>query len=171
MDIIQMKESVPFLSHFDDQDLYRILRFSRQVSFETSTFLFQQNEPSDGVYFIYSGKVEVFVTDNSRKVLKLLILPEGSIVGEIGFMDKKNRTASVRALENTKALALYRDEFSRLEELYPTLSLKIRMELGKVVAERIRICDKLLVNHSMIKINENFMLNLSKKFVTPNPQK
>lgn len=160
-----MKNEKPernFFRDFKQPDILTFIKFIKKCYFNKGEIIFHQKDRSDNFYIIYSGKVEVFATDIHNEKIKFITLDKGNIIGEIGFLDGKERTATVKALSETHALMLSYDSFVRIEEDFPDLAMLIHKELGKILAERLRMCDKLLINHSMVKINENFLLNLIK---------
>jgi CRP/FNR family cyclic AMP-dependent transcriptional regulator len=154
------KVQIKFFREFQEADILNFIKFTKQCYFKEGDIIFNQNDKSEMFFIIYSGKVEVFATDIKEEEIKFITLGAGNIIGEIGFLDGKKRTASVKALADTHALMLSYTAFIHIEEDLPYLAMLIHKELGKILAERLRMCDKILINHSMVKINDNFLLNL-----------
>jgi CRP-like cAMP-binding protein len=65
-------------------------------------------------------------------------LGPGSVLGEIAFFDGKPRSASVRALTDTELLRLSADAFEVLSTRHPDVGRKILLDLGRVLALRLR---------------------------------
>jgi CRP-like cAMP-binding protein len=158
----KQKKQIKFFRDFSESDIMDFIKFTKQCFFNSGDYIFHQNDSSDEFYIIYSGSVEIFATDINQEKIKFITLDSGNIIGEIGFLDGKARTASVKAVADTHALKLSYNSFIRIEEDFPELAMLIHKELGRILAERLRMCDKILINHSMVKINENFLLNLIK---------
>ena len=64
--------------------------------------------PSDAMFFIAAGEVEVMVQPAP------IILQEGDFFGEVGLLQHSLRTATVRALTQVRLLVLEVDDFHRL---------------------------------------------------------
>ncbi len=160
-----MTKSIPitFFYNFNEDEILRFIITSKKLNFTKDEYIFKEGDESNQVYIIVSGNVEISAQDPTDKKIKLINLQAGSIIGEIGFIDGKQRTASAKIIEDTQVLAYSRETFSELEQNYPEIALKILKELGKIVTKRLRMCGNNLVNHPMLKINENFLFNLKEK--------
>ena len=72
---------------------------------ETGKYLFREGDPPDAMYVIKSGKLAIVKSKGSSEIILAEIGP-GAMVGEMAFFDNKARSASVRALKDTEAIAL-----------------------------------------------------------------
>jgi MFS family permease len=96
--------------------------------FGTGADIVTQGAEADGFYVIQEGRVEVFV-DGSRRREE----GPGEYFGEIALLRGGRRTATVRALEPVRVLALARDDF--LEGI--GAHVRSAREAEAVVAERL----------------------------------
>ncbi|MBW2622599.1 MAG: cyclic nucleotide-binding domain-containing protein, partial [Deltaproteobacteria bacterium] len=71
--------------------------------------IFEEGNAGDWIYTILSGEVEVYKMVGGKKVVIDLLI-EGDILGEVSFIDKKNRSASAKARGQTK-LGIYDQDF------------------------------------------------------------
>lgn len=97
--------------------------------------LFKEGEPGQELYFILEGSVEV-----SRAGQPITHLTEGDIFGEMALFEKKPRSATVKAAEPLKVLALTETHFRMIFQLHPSWSL----QLIRGFALRIANCYELL---------------------------
>ena len=89
---------------------------------------------SDCAYIIDSGKVEVSkILQNGEKQI-ISLLKENDIFGEMGLIDGKPRSATVKALSKSKVTVLTQECFNSLEDLNP----QALMPLLKVLTARVR---------------------------------
>jgi len=65
-------------------------------------------------------------------------LPKGTVFGEMAFFDREPRSATVQATTSGTALRLTREAFERLAAWRPVLARRMLLELGRVVALRLR---------------------------------
>lgn len=97
------------------------------------SLLFAAGEPGDAAYLIVSGRLEIFL-ERPEGDLVLAHRGPGEIVGEMAILDRRPRSASVRALEDSALVAITEQQLAhRIAETDPIL----RMCLG-VVLERYR---------------------------------
>ncbi len=75
--------------------------------------LFEQGDPADAVFVIDSGEVEVYRPAGDGGEERLAVLGPGRYFGEIGPLLKLPRTASVRALVDTRLTGMGLREFRR----------------------------------------------------------
>ncbi len=95
--------------------------------------LFAAGEMGEAAYLVVSGRLEIFL-DRPEGALVLAHRGPGEIIGEMAILDKRPRSASVRALEDSALVIVTEQQIAhRIAETDPIL----RMCLG-VVIERYR---------------------------------
>ena len=108
------------------------LSFSPMDHFECASppfDLFREGDAGDAVYLIVRGKVRVFVGGGERPEQVLNELGPGACIGEMAVLDREPRSATVRALERTRALRVPGDGFKRVMGERPEMSEAIVAEL------------------------------------------
>jgi CRP-like cAMP-binding protein len=80
--------------------------------------IFHENDPGGSMFIIQSGKVEVSVTRNKRKVV-LATLGKGAIFGEMSLIDHHPRSATVTAVTDVKCIEMSRMLFEKRMEQVP----------------------------------------------------
>jgi CRP-like cAMP-binding protein len=156
-------EPINFFSDFEEDEILRFILNSDKRNLSKDQFVFKEGDNSAEFYIIISGEIEISAQDPTDKKIKLITLRSGSIIGEIGFIDGNNRNATAKVISDAQVLAYSKQAFAELEKNYPQIALKILKGLGKIVTSRLRMCGSNLVNHAMLKINENFLFNLKDK--------
>ena len=68
------------------------------VSFEKKSAILAQGEPTDGLYFIQNGKVQLSVVSENGKEATLGILGVGDFLGEGGLAGEAHRMSSAVAM-------------------------------------------------------------------------
>jgi cyclic nucleotide-binding protein len=87
--------------------------FHYQV-FHPGEVIFREGEPASCAYFIDKGEVEVSRMDNGREQA-VARLSGGDYFGEMGLLsDRTTRSATVRALAETRVAVVGRDNFLRM---------------------------------------------------------
>ncbi len=99
------------LSHLAPKQVRELLHYIKPVEFKAGDILIKEGTEGDDVYLIESGKVEVTKRDSPNFNAQL---GRGDLVGLIAVVSKVPRTATVRALEHTKALRIDGATFMRM---------------------------------------------------------
>jgi predicted acylesterase/phospholipase RssA/CRP-like cAMP-binding protein len=91
---------------------------SVMTSVASGEWLFREGDPSDHLYFVVSGRLEVVVeSPNGSRRHRLLYA--GDVVGELGVLTGARRSLSVRALRDSELLRTGRSAIEALYEEAP----------------------------------------------------
>jgi len=85
----------------------------KQVKHTAGDIIFKEGDPSDFVYKIVSGEVEVFMEAGGKTVI-LGLMRAGEFIGEMGIVDDQPRSASARAKNQVSMIIYEENEFLRL---------------------------------------------------------
>ena len=85
----------------------------KQVKYKGGDIIFKEGDPSDFVYKIVSGEVEVFMESGGKPVI-LGLMRAGEFLGEMGIVDDQPRSASARAKNQVSMIIYEENEFLRL---------------------------------------------------------
>lgn len=127
-------------------DLERVLEHATCARGET---IFALGEPGDSLYIVGSGKIELFVKDNSGAKITLTVCEPGEIFGELSLLDGGARTASATALEESHLMVLSREELLAFLRRHPEAALTMLTTMG----QRIRSADEMLRRRVSRNIN------------------
>jgi CRP-like cAMP-binding protein len=110
-------------------------------TYNDGEIIFCQNEPSNEVYVLKSGRVRISkIVDN--KEIQLFIMMPGDIFGEMSLIENKTRSATAIALEDSDLLAIKRENFETMSQKEPQLMARII----SLLSERIWNANKLILN-------------------------
>jgi CRP/FNR family cyclic AMP-dependent transcriptional regulator len=102
------------------------------------TALFHERQPGDRVMVVLSGTVKLCsVSEDGREVLLALRGP-GDLLGELGALDGRPRSASAIALEEVEALVMPAADFKSFLEGHPRAAVVIL----EMLATRLRDADR-----------------------------
>jgi len=96
--------------------------------------IIRQGQTDDCMYIIQSGQVEV-VQERNAKEVRLSVAGPGDFVGEMAILERERRSASVRALAETRVLVLDRGAFLRRVHEDPSLAFRIMQKLAQRIRE------------------------------------
>lgn len=113
----------------------------RLRTFEAGEVLMRQGEEADSMYVILSGHVRVERDAPGLSApAHLAELGANDVVGEIGVLDGGARTATVTAIEQTRALELHRTLLAVVLLQYADIA----GELLRTLSRRLRSTDEIL---------------------------
>ena len=121
---------VPLFSKLEASKLKLIAFTSEQLHLNDGDFLFHYNEPSDSIFLILEGTLEVVVEHDDGRVDVILERSKNEIIGEMGVISNAPRSASIRAKDCVKVLKIEADAFLALLSENPSMSLYVMRELS-----------------------------------------
>jgi CRP/FNR family transcriptional regulator, cyclic AMP receptor protein len=92
------------------------------LSFQKKNTIFAQGEPTDGLFFIQGGKVQLSVVSEAGKEATLGILSEGDFFGEGGLAGQLTRMSSATAVTDCVLLHVERQAMMLAMSREPKLS-------------------------------------------------
>lgn len=145
--------------NFSDAQLTLVAALCTQITYNHGHVLLAENDPSDEMYIIGRGGVEVLVNpaavdaNGMKESIEPVVLTElrqGQVVGEVALVDQGVRSATIRvSRDDTLLLRLRRDQLLRLCETYPVLGYKLMRNLASELATKIRNTDWLVRQYQL----------------------
>jgi NTE family protein len=123
--------------------------------------LFNQNESSDSLYFIISGRLRAFVQDENNVTTAVGDIIRGEMVGEMALYTGENRMATIKAVRDSVLVKLTKTVFDEVLQAYPLVSTNIT----RIVIQRLnqsqnkRNNQKKPVNICFIPISDGLDIN------------
>ncbi len=104
------------LSGLDPAQMVKVSAQLDPVTYKPGTTIFKQGDLADKFYIIIRGQVEIIIEHISGREVIGARLGSGQFFGEIGLLENKNRTATVRvsAEEEAVLMGLDKNTFSQL---------------------------------------------------------
>jgi len=116
----------------------------------TGDLIFEENTPSDELYIIAQGEVEIqvdpsMVADTNARIIgpvTIATLRRGQSFGEVALVDQGLRSATARCAQHgTQLLIIPRDKLMTLCDTYPQLGYRLMRNLAADLALKIRNTD------------------------------
>lgn len=153
MDTVSVKEHINTLRDeiifylFDDEDIDKIAPFFELRDHPAGSIIFKEGDPGDFIGFVISGKLEVKKqTEFKGNQLIIALLTKGAMVGELSMFDKRQRSATVEAVEDTSLIIFRSESMESLMQQHPYTGIKILKGLLKVLSLRLRKATERLTN-------------------------
>ena len=130
-----MLGSIWLFSGASKQDLEKLATFAFSKSFGPGETIIEEGRTGNGLYVIASGKVEVVKGLDTDSPEHIADLEAGEFFGEMALLGEWPRSASVRALEDTKCIGIDRWLFLAQIRKQPHMAITML----EVMAERLRL--------------------------------
>ena len=105
---------------------------------ETGMFLLEEGHQDDTLHVVTKGMLEVVKPTGGGDWITLQVIREGQMIGEMGFVDGVEHSASIRALTNTEVFSLHRDEFETLVADDPQLVYQVMRAIIRTIHSILR---------------------------------
>lgn len=147
VDVRRIIETRSVLSGLPQEALDDLLKRARPVRFGKGDAIFNRGDAGDSMKVVLAGRIKVSnVSANAREVV-LNFLGPGDLLGELGALDGKERSADAIALEETECLVIYRRDLLSLIEAHP----KALMGLVTALTAKLRDASA-MVEHGLLQM-------------------
>lgn len=113
--LIKLKRNMLFKDMSDDA-LRFLLNGSTVKKLSKDSYLIQQDDQDQNVYFIIKGTVDVKVREGTGRIRNIVTLNEETVLGELAILNQTKRSANVIANEDITYLEMPADVFKSLLE-------------------------------------------------------
>lgn len=131
--VVEVLGRVPLFQGLPRADLERIAGLAKGRTLRQGEFLFREGDRGDRCYIVASGTIEVLRERPLGDHERLAVKRSGEALGEMSLLDDAPRSASVRAVEDTRLLSISRADF---DELLGGESMSVRLLRGLARALR-----------------------------------
>lgn len=109
-----------------------ILRqYGTEEELPAGTVLVRQGSPSDGVYYLITGRLGVYREESGGTVYQLSDITPGELAGEVGVTTGWRRTATVRVEEDARVIHVPEADFRRALQEAPSLIDIVARQMGE----------------------------------------
>lgn len=141
-------KKITILNSFSDNEIRLFSKFLHRREFQAQEVIFNQGDTGYGFYFIFKGSVNILSKSNDSEASELVVkLEKGQYFGEMGLLEEFNRrTADAVAAENTILLGIFKPDLDKMLELYPVLGAKFLRETALIMATRMSILTREVID-------------------------
>jgi len=138
-------KKVPIFSDLTPKELAEVEKIVHQRRYKKNETIIHAGDPGLGMYIIINGSVEIVEEDEKAGKRTLAKLSDGSFFGDMALLDEDPRSASAIALVDSDIMGFFRPDFLDLIYRKPKLGIKVLLALARVIGERLRHTNELLV--------------------------
>jgi CRP-like cAMP-binding protein len=116
-----------------EEDWDALLAYTDTRRMRPGDWLVREGELDRALYVLSDGRLEAILPGRAGRVIEA-----PATVGEVAFLDGRPRTAGLRALTHGEAQRLSYEAFEALSAREPRLARDLLLDLGRIVATRLR---------------------------------
>ena len=154
VDYVSILRQADIFYDLDNEHLQMIARLCLQTTADKGEIIFEENSPSDELYVVLGGAVEIvvspFIVEGEQRRgdaegMVVAIIRRGQTFGEVALVDQGLRSALARsAVKGTQLLVLPRDKLIALCDQYPDLGYRLMRNIAADLAFKIRGTDLMI---------------------------
>ena len=139
MENMELLRNISFLKDLSTGELIKINILTEDVSFREGEEIMREGAACDGLYVVKSGSVKVMKGGSHLETVET-----GEPLGEIAFIDKRPRSATVVAGRDAALIKLPSDTFEKLLAHDKELASKIYRQIIMSLCKRLREANEAL---------------------------
>ncbi|HKZ39718.1 MAG TPA: cyclic nucleotide-binding domain-containing protein, partial [Candidatus Hodarchaeales archaeon] len=119
------------------KELAEVAKVVRGRAYKKGRTIIDEGAPGGAIYVVKSGELKVsHILRGTRRALGTF--RSGDHFGEVSFIDKKPRSASIHATEDSELLVIPRNSFEKLLHDFPQIQIKLMHALLEDLCEKLR---------------------------------
>ena len=125
MEAGDLLKQTPLFAELSNADISKLGPSTRLEIYKPDHVILREGRVGPAFYVLVSGKVEVVKDMASAEPAVIATLEAGDFFGEIAAIKHVTRSASVRAVTETKCLVIRRLDLDSFIERYPVIAAKV----------------------------------------------
>lgn len=137
---------IPFLAGLVPAELDALLQAGRRLAFERGEYVFRAGDPGKELCVLVDGEVGIELDVAGGPPRILATLGSGTVFGEVSFLLGNERTASARALRETRVLAFSREALEGVSPVGKQAVISMVETIARILALRLANVDRELAD-------------------------
>ncbi|MHC3473692.1 Crp/Fnr family transcriptional regulator [Streptomyces sp. 7R007] len=149
-------DRVPFLARLEKDDRAALLAIGRPLSYPARSVIMRQDEPASHVLLLLRGWTKVTVLAVNGYEALLALRGPGDIVGEGAALSRRQRSATVTALDPVDAVVIEQSRFTA----FLTENARVSLHLLSLATDRQRSTDRRRLEWAALSVRERLAVLL-----------
>ena len=145
--ITDLMVKIPMFAGLNADELEIIKNHIELFEVEKGATLFEEGDQGDSVCFVVNGRLDVTKRTITGEDFVLNTLARGQSVGELSIIDKRPRSATVRAKTEATLFTLTRSSFEVIMKEHSEISIKILKGLSLLLSKKLRQTSSRLISY------------------------
>ncbi len=149
---------IPIFKFLPEDDHVSLVSLWRMKTVKAGEVLFRKGEPGSSMFVIEEGEIEILLpVDPPVNEVQLSVMREGEFFGELSLFADTPRTATARALIETRLVEMQRGDFITFVMERPSIGISMLAEMAK----RLQMTNELISSLASKNLNEEIEEKLS----------
>ncbi len=149
---------IPIFKFLPEEDHVSLVSLWRMKTVKEGEVLFRKGEPGSSMFVIEEGEIEILLpVDPPVNEVQLSVMKEGEFFGELSLFADTPRTATARALIETRLVEMQRGDFITFVMERPSIGISMLAEMAK----RLQMTNELISSLASKNLNEEIEEKLS----------
>jgi CRP/FNR family cyclic AMP-dependent transcriptional regulator len=136
---IRLLQETPIFEGIPQRVIAQLVDTMHRRVYRDQEAVFRRGDQGLGMYLVLSGQVSILLENTEMARL----LP-GDFFGEVALFGEQQRTADAFASGDTELVGFFRPDLQEWVERSPKQGSRVLTQLGKVLAERLRVSNERL---------------------------
>jgi len=128
---VETLRTIPMFRTIEPGKLKLLAFISERMTFRPGEIMCTQGEAGDSAFIILDGQGDVLVDTGGGDRRKVAEIKKNDVVGEMSLLCDSPRTATVAAASEITALTVSKDNFFRILQEFPEVSLEVMRVLAR----------------------------------------
>jgi CRP/FNR family cyclic AMP-dependent transcriptional regulator len=127
-----------FLAQGTPEDWEALVCHTEHMRFKQGETVIRAGELDRALYFLTEGRVDLMLAEarGGERLVRTISAP--AVIGEMGFLENRPRSMTVKGMTDGELLRLDFDAFERLAAEHPRVAQNLTFELARVLSLRLR---------------------------------
>lgn len=145
---IQEIRSLRIFHNLTDRDIFEVMKRSDIITVPNGATVFTEGDTDQSLYVIIKGEFEVTARSPvSGEMIRFSCAGEGLVFGEMSFLDRQPRSATITATMDAEVFGLTREDYDDLLTQSPISAARFMMGVAEILSRRLRGVDQ-RIKHS-----------------------
>ena len=160
-DLAALLHRVPLFADLDAADRAQLGRLVQPFHAPAGEILFRQGAAPLGLYLVERGRVGVSARLFGEGEVTLAELGPNAVLGELSLVDRQPRSATARAIEDTRGAFLDTRVFDALRAQQQPSALKLVLRIARGLCAQLRNLDAQMESGAAVRATETRIANLA----------
>ncbi len=114
-------QKVPLFANLPEADLEQLCQHVDELTLQANDLLFSEGSIGQSAYVIKQGQIEIYKTSDGKHV-QIAVRQPGEVIGEMALLQAAPRSASARAVSESRLIVISHDQMDYLLDNSPSAS-------------------------------------------------
>ena len=132
------------------REMGRLTEALFEKTYQEGQVLFEEGDIGRALFIVETGSVELAKRGRDGQDQQLAVAQPGDFFGEMALLEEQPRSATARALEESKVSLLYKTKFDALLLARPRAAVPVLRRLAQLLSARVRLASEKLVAGAIV---------------------